>query len=85
MKLEFSASFGWDYRRLSRRLQTILEKKLGMFLVNSKHPSLRMRKMEGFAGIYEARFSKGYRFTFQKEDYGYFIRRVGPHDILRNP
>lgn len=85
MKFRFAASFDSDYRRLPRRLQTALEKKLGILLVNSKHPSLRVKKMEGFLGIYEARFSKGYRFTFQKEDYGYFIRRAGTHDILRNP
>lgn len=85
MKLEFAASFEPDYRRLSRRLQATLEKKLGMFLANAKHPSLRVKKMEGFDGIFEARFSKGYRFTFQRESYGYFIRRAGPHDILKNP
>lgn len=85
MKLEFATSFEPDYRSLPRQLQATLEKKLGMLLVNSRHPSLRVKKMEGFAGIFEARFSKGYRFTFQKVEYGYFIRRAGSHDILRNP
>ena len=85
MKLEFAASFEPDYRSMPRRLQIALEKKLGMLLSNSRHPSLRVKKMEGFDGIFEARFSKGYRFTFQKEDYGYFIRRAGSHDVLRHP
>lgn len=85
MQLQFAASFEPDYRSLPRRLQTTLEKKLRMLLENPRHPSLRVKKMEGFDKIFEARFSKGYRFTFQKKDYGYFIRRAGPHNILRNP
>ena len=85
MKLRFAVSFEPDYQRLTRRLQTTLETKLGMLLENAKHPSLRVKKMEGFGAIYEARITKGYRFTFQKEESFYFIRRVGPHDILRNP
>lgn len=85
MKFHFAASFDSDYRSLPRKLQTTLEKKLGMLLANSRHPSLRVKKMEGFDEIFEVRFSKGYRFTFQKKDYGYFIRRAGPHDILKRP
>ncbi len=85
MKFHFSTAFDSDYRSLPRRLQRALEKNLGMLLGNPKHPSLHVKKMEGFDGIFEARITKGYRFTFQKEDYGYLIRRAGPHDILRNP
>ncbi len=85
MELRFSASFGSDYRNLPHHLQVTLEKKLGMLLKNPRYPSLNVKKMEGFGYIFEARITKGYRFTFQKEKYGYLIRRAGPHDILRNP
>ena len=85
MDFRFAAAFDLDYKHLPSRLQTALERKLGMLLANPKHPSLRVKKMEGFEGVFEARFSKGYRFTFQKEVHGYFIRRAGSHDVLRNP
>ena len=85
MKFHFATTFDSDYRSLPRRLQRALEKKLEILLGSPKHPSLHVKKMEGFDGIFEARFSKGYRFTFQKEGYGYLIRRAGPHDMLRNP
>ncbi len=41
--------------------------------------------MAGFDYIWEAKVTKGYRFTFQIEEQTYLIRRVGPHDILRSP
>ena len=85
MDFRFAAAFDLDYKHLPSRLQTALERKLGMLLANPKHPSLRVKKMEGFDGIFEARFSKGYRFTFQKEGYGYLIRRAGPPDVLKHP
>lgn len=85
MELRFGSSFEPDYKTLPRHLQVVVEKKLGMLLENPKHPSLRVKKMEGFDYIFEARITKGYRFTFQKKGDIYFIRRVGPHDILRHP
>jgi len=85
MELRFTVSFQKDYRNLSGGLQKVLDKKLSLFLENPRHPSLQVKKMDGFESIYEARFTKGHRFTFQKKEMTYLIRRAGPHDILRHP
>ncbi len=85
MEIRYAVSFGRDYKDLPQEMRMLLVKKFALLLNNMRHPSLRTKKMEGHEGIWEARITKGYRFTFQKEIYGYLLRRVGPHDILRNP
>jgi len=35
--------------------------------------------------IWEGRITKSYRFTYQIEGDTYVLRRVGTHDILKNP
>jgi len=85
MEIRFTRSFERDYRELPKALQSAVDKKLLLFLGNSKHPSLRVKKMEGYANIWEGRVSKGCRFTFCIIDATYVIRRVGTHDVLRKP
>lgn len=83
MEIRYATSFGRDYKELPTDIRMLLEKKFTLLLNNMRHPSLRTKKMEGYGGIWEARITNGYRFTFQKEMYGYLLRRVGPHNILR--
>ena len=88
MKIIRTHSFKQDYKRLSSNLQHRLDKKLEVFVKNPSHPSLRVRKMEGKWGrleIWEASVTSGYRFTFKIDNDIYYLRRVGPHDILRTP
>lgn len=85
MEVRLTRSFIKDYRRLPKILQVLVDKKLFLLLKNPRYPSLGVKKMLGFDYIWEARVNRGYRFTFQIEDQAYLIRRVGPHDILRNP
>lgn len=84
MKLLFTKPFLRDYHKLSKRFQGQTDKVLAIFCQNPYHPSLKVKKMAGIA-IWEARVTKGYRFTFEIERDTYFLRRVGTHDILRNP
>ncbi|MEK7170540.1 MAG: hypothetical protein AAB767_04600 [Patescibacteria group bacterium] len=85
MEIRYAASFSRDYWELPQEMRTLLAKKFALLLKNMRHPSLCVKKMEGHREIWEARITKGYRFTFQKEEYGYLFRRVGSHDILRSP
>lgn len=85
MEIRYAVSFGRDYKGLPQEIRKQLVGKFALLLSNMRHSSLRVKKMEGYAGIWEARITKGYRFTFQKEAYGYLLRRVGSHDILRAP
>ncbi len=85
MKIRFAASFGRDYWELPQEIRKTLDKKFALLLSSIRHPSLRVKKMDGFVNIWEARITKGHRFTFQKEEGGYLIRRAGAHNILKHP
>jgi mRNA interferase RelE/StbE len=52
---------------------------------NPKHPSLRIKKMEGHPSVWEARITKVYRMTFQIDGDVFLLRRVGPHSVLKSP
>jgi mRNA-degrading endonuclease RelE of RelBE toxin-antitoxin system len=51
-----------------------------------KHPGLRVKKMEGRKGIWEARPSKRLRMTFEMSGESILMRNVGEHDkVLKRP
>lgn len=85
MKLLPTERFRRDYLRLPSHLQDQTDQKLQLLLGNPRHPSLRVRKMQGVPKVWELRVTEGYRLTFQIEGDGYLLRRVGTHDILRIP
>ncbi len=88
MRLVFTKPFVRDYQRLSKDIQRRADKQLERLLQDPRHPSLCTKKMEGKwgeQGVFEARVTKDFRFTFQIEGDQYFLRRIGPHDILKTP
>ncbi len=85
MKLAFSKRFVKDYRRLPASIQKSAEKQLSLLLSDFQHPSLNTKKMQDPRDIWEGRVTKGYRFSFEVHEDIYFLRRIGTHDLLRNP
>jgi mRNA-degrading endonuclease RelE of RelBE toxin-antitoxin system len=85
MKVAFTQPFIKDYKGLPTDIQEEVDAQIARLLANPRHPSLRSKKMEGHAVIWEARVTKGYRLTFEIRDDTYLLRRVGTHDILRKP
>ena len=85
MKIFLSKSFEKDYKSLSLSFQRILDKQLEFLLENFRHPSLRIKKMEGSRNIWEGRITKDHRFTFEIVGQIYYMRRAGNHKILNNP
>lgn len=86
MIIEWSESFKRDFKSLPTQIQGLFEDKLDL-LVNSnfKHPSSRVKKMQGTKNIWEGSVTMNYRFTFHKNQTSLFLRRIGTHNILRNP
>ncbi|MBI4600197.1 hypothetical protein HY732_04760 [Candidatus Uhrbacteria bacterium] len=74
-----------DYGHLSADIQKRLDAKLAIFITNPLHPSLRSKKMEDPRGIWEVSITMNYRFTFARAGDTIILRRVGTHDVLRNP
>lgn len=85
MEVYRTKSFTRDFLHLPRTIKQQFEAKLGLFLLNPFYPSLHTKKMQGTRTIWEARVTRGYRFTFSVEGHVCILRRIGTHDILRTP
>ncbi len=85
MKIVRTETFKRDYQHLPRHVQETFDKKIFFLLSNPHHPSFRLKKMKGHANRWEASITMLYRFTFEIHRDHYLLRRIGPHDILKNP
>ena len=85
MKLFLSKPFVRDYRKLPKQIQTAVDKQIEFFLSSPSHPSLNIKKMNDPRDIWEGRITKSYRFTYHIEGDTCILRRVGTHDVLKNP
>lgn len=85
MKLLFTRTFVKNYRKLPKRIQSATDKQLEYLLSDPEHLSLNIKKMKDPREIWEGRVTESYRFTFQIQEDIYILRKVGSHDILKNP
>ncbi|MFH1192495.1 MAG: hypothetical protein V1655_03395 [bacterium] len=85
IKLQWTKSFKKNYQVLPEDIKERTKKQLRVFIENPRHPSLRVKKMQDPRNIYEGRITYSYRFTFQAEGEIYILRKIGSHDILKNP
>lgn len=85
MKLLFTRTFIKNYHKLPNRIQNATDKQLERLLADSEHPSLNIKKMKDPREIWEGRVTESCRFTFQIQKDIYVLRKVGRHDILKNP
>lgn len=85
MHVETTATFIRLYKKLPQELKERAKKALGLLQSNPSHPSLVHKKMSGQTDIYEIRVSDNYRITYQKIDDTAVLRKIGTHDLLRNP
>ena len=86
MKIHLKETFHKDYRKLPATLQKAADAKIRMLAENPRHPSLRVKKMEGHKNTWEASITMKYRITFEIEEDAFLLRRIGEHDkVLKNP
>ena len=79
-----SERFIREFAELPPEIKARAKKQLALFVQNPRHPSLQTEKMEGF-NVWKGRITQKYRFTFQRTGDTIILRRIGPHDIERNP
>ncbi len=81
-----SPRFDRAYKKLPAEVRDQFRRKLRL-LVDSRctHPSLRVKRIQGTADIWEASIDMNHRFTFQKIESGILLRVIGHHDALDNP
>jgi mRNA interferase RelE/StbE len=85
MKVFTTEQFDRDIKDLPTNLRRTADRLLALLVANPGHPSLRIKKLSGETGAWEIRLSRGYRITFDWEGDRVTLRRVGSHDVLRNP
>ena len=83
MTLRPTARFAADYDALPQQLRQRVDKALGLLLENPRHPSLQVKKMEGYDNRWEGRVTLHYRFTFSIDGDTCVLLRVGTHDLLK--
>jgi mRNA-degrading endonuclease RelE of RelBE toxin-antitoxin system len=86
MKARRLNSFKEDFDKLPPHIQQLTREKFRLFMEDSRHPSLRLKKMKGYDNIWEGHITLGYVFTMQwqiddesGEEIAIF-RRIGKHD-----
>lgn len=84
-KLLYTPRFAKDYQRLPAKIQVAFEKQLKLLLSNPDHPSLDLKKMKDPRNIWRIKVTAGYRLTLHIEGDVYVFRRIGSHDIERQP
>lgn len=82
MNLVLTEPFEEDLRALPAPLQKRTLGKLALPKANLVNPSLRVKKMRGRKGIYEASVNMNYRLLFRVDGEDLILERVGPHKIL---
>ena len=92
MKFRMSRTFKRNLNALPADARKAAKEKFKLFKNNPSHPfhpSLRIKPMKGFSGVWEGHVTLGYVFTFQRtEENGEIIfefRKIGKHDIYDNP
>jgi len=86
MRIRFTERFLRSYGELTGSEQELVDKALRLLASDWRYPSLRVKKMQGRSGIWEARANQSLRITFEISGDVILLRNVGQHDkTLDNP
>jgi mRNA-degrading endonuclease RelE of RelBE toxin-antitoxin system len=84
-KLKILSTFKKDYGKLPPEIREKVDKQLTFLLSNPDRPSLNLHPLRGTKGIWEGYIDYHYRFTFEVNGEFYVLRKVGTHDVIKNP
>jgi mRNA interferase RelE/StbE len=78
----FSRRFKNEYQTLPKTIQKAFDDKLALFLRDTLHTSLRVKRIQGTKDRWEGSITRSYRFTFEWIGNEVLFRAIGTHDIL---
>jgi mRNA-degrading endonuclease RelE of RelBE toxin-antitoxin system len=84
-KLRILSTFKKDYGKLPPEIREKVDKQLTFLLSNPDHPSLNLHPIRETKGIWEGYIDYHYRFTLEVDGEFYVLRKVGTHDVIKNP
>lgn len=88
MVIKTSRDFDKEFKKLPEDLKGLVKKKLGLLLEDQTHPSLRVKKVQGYhedPPIMEMSATMAVRITFQRFSEFLYLRHIGSHRIFRSP
>ena len=85
MHIETTKTFIRLYKKLPDDIKERTRKAIKLLESDPSHPSLGHKKMAGQEDIFEIRVSKNYRITYQRVQDTVYLRKIGTHNLLRNP
>ena len=86
MTLARTDRFKKAYNKLTEQEKKAADKALSFLSSDLGHPSLRVRKIEGAKGMWEASASRSIRLSFELRDDTLVLRNIGDHDkVLKSP
>lgn len=80
MRLARTERFKRAYQKLKPEDQALADKAIRFLAADTRHPSLRVKKIKGAENIWEARVSRAIRMTFEMHEDLIILRNVGQHD-----
>ena len=86
MRVARTERFRRAYRKLGPDNRKRARKAIRLLLENPRHRGLRVKRVKGTRGIWEARVSRSCRLTFELQRDTYLLRNVGEHnEVLGKP
>ena len=86
MRLFYTERFERAYASLDDAQAEVVKKALRLLAANPRHPSLRLKKLQGTTDIWEARANRSLRLTLELRGEVILLRNVGAHDgTLKHP
>lgn len=79
-KIDFSETAENSYKKLPLSIKKKADRQLKRIMIDSRHPSLRVKKIRGTRDKFEARIDRNYRFAFSMKEKNIYIHTLGPHD-----
>lgn len=80
MRFQRTERFRRMYKKLDFNQQNNIKKALKLMTDNINHPSLRVKRVQGTNGIWEASATMDLRITFEWENDLIILRNCGEHD-----
>ncbi|WP_104372123.1 type II toxin-antitoxin system RelE/ParE family toxin [Desulfocucumis palustris] len=83
--LEFSTKFVRAYKKLDQQTRFQVDNTLQLLVKNPKHPSLRLKRIQGTKDIWEISVNMSVRITLRLSENIIQLRNVGTHEQVFRP
>jgi len=80
VKISRTARFKKAWEQLTKAEKSLARKAITNLAMDIRYPALRVKKIKGVEGIWEARASLSLRMTFQIVGNTILLRNIGRHD-----